>query len=110
MLEKQEPKYAIGYNENDCPKIINRMTGDVIPDDEPIMIFRAIVLVDLEYYIDDFPEMVSSDDRESNLPAASSEGAKKWLRSLRTGYPRSTEARCRFGTGRSASRSTSCRT
>lgn len=37
MLEKQEPKYDV----NEDGQIINRATGDPIPDDEPIMIFRA---------------------------------------------------------------------
>ncbi len=37
MNEKQEPKYDL---EGDG-RIFNRASGEVIPDDEPIMIFRA---------------------------------------------------------------------
>jgi hypothetical protein len=36
MTPYQEPKYKI---ENG--KIVNRQSGDIIPDDEPIIIFRA---------------------------------------------------------------------
>lgn len=36
MLKTQEPKYAIVDN-----KIVNRKTGMAIPDDEPVIIFRA---------------------------------------------------------------------
>lgn len=34
---EQEPKYTV----NDDGRIINRVTGIAIPDDEPIMLFRA---------------------------------------------------------------------
>lgn len=33
----QEPKYRINYN----GKLVNRQSGDVIPDDEPVFILRA---------------------------------------------------------------------
>jgi hypothetical protein len=36
MLEAQEPKYDVIDG-----RIVNRKTGEPIPDDEPIMIFRA---------------------------------------------------------------------
>ncbi len=37
MLVKQEPKYDV----NAEGRLFNRMTGDIIPDDEPVMFFRA---------------------------------------------------------------------
>ena len=37
MLEKQEPKYDVTGDGH----LFNRRTGDIIPDDEPIMVFRA---------------------------------------------------------------------
>lgn len=37
MLVEQEPKYDV----NAEGRIFNRATGQVIPDDEPVMIFRA---------------------------------------------------------------------
>ncbi|MCY1166944.1 hypothetical protein D9M73_68980 [compost metagenome] len=37
LSHKQEPKYAT----NGGGKLFNRATGNVIPDDEPVMIFRA---------------------------------------------------------------------
>lgn len=37
MLEKQEPK----YNVDSIGRIVNRHSGETIPDDEPVMIFRA---------------------------------------------------------------------
>lgn len=37
MLVKQEPKYDV----TTAGRLYNRKTGDVIPDDEPVMIFRA---------------------------------------------------------------------
>ena len=36
MLPSQEPKYGISDG-----RIINRQTGEPIPDDEPIFVFRA---------------------------------------------------------------------
>ena len=36
MLPSQEPKYGIRDG-----RIINRQTGEPIPDDEPIFVFRA---------------------------------------------------------------------
>ncbi len=36
MTQTQEPKYEIRDG-----KIVNRSSGEAIPDDEPIMIFRA---------------------------------------------------------------------
>ena len=36
MLPSQEPKYGIRDG-----RIINRQTGEPIPDDEPILVFRA---------------------------------------------------------------------
>lgn len=36
MNAKQEPKYKIVDG-----KIVNRASGEAIPDDEPVMIFRA---------------------------------------------------------------------
>jgi hypothetical protein len=44
MKESQEPKYMIVDGEgNPLPeaRIANRATGQAIPDEEPIMIFRA---------------------------------------------------------------------
>lgn len=47
MKELQEPKYqAVIFHDGepsfgDDTKVINRITGEAIPDDEPIMIFRA---------------------------------------------------------------------
>lgn len=37
MNEKQEPKYTV----DSSGRIINRRSGEAIPDDEPVMIFRA---------------------------------------------------------------------
>lgn len=37
MLKSQEPKYDM----NPQGKLYNRNSGNVIPDDEPVMIFRA---------------------------------------------------------------------
>ncbi|MDP2901783.1 MAG: hypothetical protein Q8N96_01545 [Methylovulum sp.] len=37
MLKTQEPKYAV----NNIGRIVNRSSGEIIPDDEPVMIFRA---------------------------------------------------------------------
>lgn len=37
MKQKQEPKYA----NDERGQIINRKTGEPIPDDEPVFIFRA---------------------------------------------------------------------
>lgn len=37
METKQEPKYDV----NGEGRIVNRVSGEVIPDDEPVMIFRA---------------------------------------------------------------------
>ncbi len=37
MTPEQEPKYKV--NENG--QIVNRVSGEAIPDDEPVMIFRA---------------------------------------------------------------------
>ena len=37
MKESQEPKYKVTPE----GKIANRKSGEVIPDDEPVMIFRA---------------------------------------------------------------------
>lgn len=37
MTINQEPKYTT----NEHGKLVNRQSGEVIPDDEPVMIFRA---------------------------------------------------------------------
>lgn len=37
MLETQEPKYGV----NSAGRLVNRETGSVIPDDEPVFILRA---------------------------------------------------------------------
>jgi len=37
MLESQEPKYRV----DESGRIVNRQSGEAIPDDEPVMIFRA---------------------------------------------------------------------
>lgn len=51
LPEAQEPKYTI----NDHGRIVNRATGVAIPDEEPIMIFRAKDAEAgdaIDYYID----------------------------------------------------------
>lgn len=48
---EQEPKYTT----NGCGRIVNRASGDTIPDDEPIFIFRArdkYALAALRHYVD----------------------------------------------------------
>lgn len=49
MITEQEPKYGV----NDQGRLVNRETGSVIPDDEPVFILRArdVHAVDtLEFY------------------------------------------------------------